>query len=151
MSQQLATCIPFATAEFSGYYKESLQKSGNGVQPMKAYRNLCLTALLMGAASLASAAQVEGVLMDKACSMSAAKEGQKFAMSHDTKCALAPDCAKSGYGVFTSDGKFMAFDAAGNAKAAAALKATKKADNLMVTVNGDVAGDTITVASLKLK
>ena len=118
---------------------------------MKMYRTLGLATLLMGAASVASAAQVEGVLMDKMCSLSAVKEGQKFAMSHDTKCALSPDCAKSGYGVFTSDGKFMTFDAAGNAKAAAALKATKKADNLMVTVDGDVTGSTINVASLKLK
>ena len=42
-------------------------------------------------------------------------------------------------------------DAGGNAKAAAALKATKKLDNLMVTVEGDVQGDTIKVSSLKLQ
>lgn len=100
---------------------------------------------------VASAAQVEGILMDKMCSMSVAKEGQKFATSHDTKCALSPDCAKSGYGVVTADNKFLALDAAGNAKAAAALKATKKTDNLKVTVEGEVTGGTIKVASLKLQ
>jgi hypothetical protein len=41
-------------------------------------------------------------------------------------------------------------DAAGNTKAAAALKMTKKTDNLLVTVEGDVKGDTIKVSSLKL-
>ena len=105
----------------------------------------------MTLACVASAAQVQGILMDKMCSMSAAKEGQKFATSHDTKCALTPDCQKSGYGVFTSDNKFLALDPAGNAKAAAALKATKKTDNLKVTVEGEVSGDTIKVASLKLQ
>lgn len=114
-------------------------------------RTFLLIGLLMVLVCVASAAQVEGVLMDKMCSMSAAKEGQKFAASHDTKCALSPDCAKSGYGVFTSDNKFLALDAAGNAKAAAALKATKKTDNLKVTVDGEVTGGTIKVASLKLQ
>ena len=119
---------------------------------MKAlYRTLGLTGLLVSLACVASAAQIEGVLMDKMCSMTAAKQGQKFAMSHDTKCALSPDCQKSGYGVFTSDNKFLSLDAAGNTKAAAALKATKKTDNLKVTVEGEVTGDTIKVASLKLQ
>jgi hypothetical protein len=119
---------------------------------MKAlYRAFGLTSLIVGVAGLASAAQIDGVLMDKMCSATAVKQGQTFAMSHDTKCALEPACQKTGYGVFTADNKFIALDAAGNAKAAAALKATKKTDNLMVTVDGEVTGDTIKVASLKLK
>jgi hypothetical protein len=119
---------------------------------MKAfYRILSVTCLLASLTCVASAAQVTGVLMDKMCSASAVKQGQAFATKHDTKCALEPDCQKTGYGVFTADNKFIAFDAAGNAKAAAALKATKKADNLKVTVDGDVSGDTIKVAGLKLQ
>jgi len=118
---------------------------------MKAvYRNLSLIGLLAVFALAASAAQVQGVLMDKMCSARAVKDGQSFAASHDTKCALEPPCQKTGYGVFTADNKFLALDAAGNAKAAAALKATKKTDNLKVTVEGDVQGDTIKVANLKL-
>lgn len=96
------------------------------------YRTIGLASLLSAFVCVGSAAQVKGVLMDKMCSMEAAKKGQKFAASHDTKCALDPECQKSGYGVFTADNKFLALDAAGNAKAAAALKATKKTDNLMV-------------------
>jgi len=115
------------------------------------YRTLGLAGLLASFAWVGSAAQVQGVLMDKMCSMEAAKKGQKFAASHDTKCALDAACQKSGYGVFTVDNKFLALDAAGNAKAAAALKATKKTDNLMVTVDGEVQGDTIKVSSLKLQ
>ena len=114
------------------------------------YRMLELAGLLAVFTGLGSAAQVHGILMDKMCSMEAAKQGQKFAASHDTKCALDSACQKSGYGVFTADNKFLALDGAGNAKAAAALKMTKKTDNLKVTVEGDVKGDSITVSSLKL-
>src|SRR4051812_36016124 len=102
---------------------------------MKAiYRTLGLAGLLVGFSLAASAAQVQGILMDKMCSMTAAKQGQTFATQHDTKCALQPPCQASGYGVFTPDNKFLSFDAAGNTKAVAALKATKKTDNLKVTV-----------------
>ena len=114
------------------------------------YRTLGLAGLLLSLGCVASAAEVHGILMDKMCSMTAVTKGQSFATSHDTKCALEASCLKSGYGVFTSDNKFIALDAAGNKKAAAALKATKKTDNLMVTVDGEVTGDTIKVASLKL-
>ena len=79
------------------------------------YRFLSVTFLLASLASIASAAQVQGILMDKMCSASAVKQGQAFATKHDTKCALVPDCLKTGYGVFTADNKFLALDAAGNA------------------------------------
>lgn len=115
------------------------------------YRMLSLVGLLAAFSCVASATQVQGVLMDKMCSAMAVKEGQKFAKAHDTKCALDAACQKSGYGVLTADGKFLVLDAAGNAKAAAALKSTKKTDNLQVIVEGDVQGDTIgKVSSLKL-
>ena len=79
------------------------------------YRTLGLAGLLAALACLGSAAQVQGVLMDKMCSAEAAKKGQKFAASHDTKCALDAACQKSGYGVFRADNKLLALDAAGNA------------------------------------
>jgi hypothetical protein len=115
------------------------------------HRYLSLAGLMGAFAVSASAAQVQGVLMDKMCSMKAAKEGPAFAGSHTTKCALEPPCQGSGFGVFTSDNKFITLDAAGNAQAAAALKATKKTDNLKVIVDGDLQGDIIKVASLKLQ
>ena len=90
--------------------------------------------------------------MDKMCSAKATSGGgQKAAAAHDRECAMAPACEKTGYGVYTSEGKWLDFDAAGNQKAIAALKASKKADNLNVTVKGDVSGHTIKVASLKLQ
>ena len=93
---------------------------------------------------------LHGTLLDKACSLKAAKEGQKFAEAHDTKCALSAESQKSGYGVFTASGAFFAFDEGGNAKALVVLKATKKTDNLQVTVMGDIAGNTVKVAHIAL-
>ena len=40
-----------------------------------------------------------------------------------------------------SDGKFLKFDEAGNAKIASALKSTKKTDHLRVTVDGERKGE----------
>jgi hypothetical protein len=107
--------------------------------------------LVAGLAGIASAAQVDGVLIDKMCSAKAVSGGLKAATAHDRACATAAACEKSGYGVYTADGKWLAFDEAGNKKAVSALKASKKTDDLRVSVMGDVNGDTIKVASLKLE
>ena len=60
------------------------------------------------------------------------------------------DCSKSGYGLMTSDGKYLKFDEAGNTKALAALKATTKEKDLKATVTGTKDGDTIKVESVSL-
>ncbi len=114
------------------------------------HRIVFLPGLFLAVVSLASAAHVEGVLMDKMCSAKALKDGQKAAAMHTRECAMMPNCASSGYGVFTADGKYLTFDAAGNEKAEQALKRTKKKDNLRVQVTGDVEGDSVKVQNLKL-
>lgn len=68
--------------------------------------------------------------------------------SHPRACALK--CAASGFGILTKDNQFLKFDADGNAKIADALKASGKKDHLRVDVTGDVQGDTLKVASIKL-
>ena len=68
--------------------------------------------------------------------------------AHTRACAL--QCEKGGYGIVTQDGTYLKFDSAGNAKAAAALKASKKTDHLRVTVTGDREGDNIKVSSLSM-
>jgi hypothetical protein len=68
--------------------------------------------------------------------------------THTRACALK--CEASGYGIITSDKKFLRFDAAGNKEIVAALKASDKKDHLRVDVTGDVEGDTIKVKSVKL-
>jgi hypothetical protein len=113
-------------------------------------RALQAALLLAAVGSIASAAQVEGVLMDKMCSAKAVSGGQAAAKEHTRQCALMPPCQQSGYGVFTADNKFLTFDEAGNAQALKALQASKKKDDLKVQVTGDVQGDTIKVTNLKL-
>ena len=85
-------------------------------------------------------------LMDTMC---AAKDAMKADPdSHPTKCAI--QCQGSGYGVLAADGTFLKFDKAGNDRAAADLKATKKTDHLRVTVEGERKGNEIQVKSLVL-
>jgi hypothetical protein len=94
-------------------------------------------------AAAASAAEIKGILIDQMCSSKAEvrivsgprlEGGMIVAEAHTRQCALMPACQKSGYGVFTYDQKFLKFDAAGSRKA----------------LTGDIQGDTIKVASLKL-
>ena len=68
--------------------------------------------------------------------------------NHPVGCLIK--CASSGYGVMTSGGKYLKFDEAGNKKAFAMLKETKKENDVRVDVTGEKHGDTIKVASLKM-
>jgi hypothetical protein len=119
--------------------------------------SLCAAWLAAGAA-VASAAQIQGILMDQMCSSKAEvhivagprlEGGMIVAEAHTRQCALMPECQKSGYGVFTYENKYLKFDEAGSRKALAMLRASKKEDDLKVEVTGEVQGDMIKVASLK--
>jgi hypothetical protein len=68
--------------------------------------------------------------------------------SHTRACALK--CEASGYGIITSDKKFLKFDATGNKEILAALKASDKKDHLRADVTGEVEGETLKVTSVKL-
>lgn len=83
-------------------------------------------------------------VVDSNCS----KKVADAAGSHTRACALK--CAASGYGIITSDKKFLKFDAEGNKEIVAVLKASTKKDHLRVDVTGDVQGDTLKVTSFKL-
>jgi hypothetical protein len=122
-------------------------------------RALCVGSLLPIAAMVAAGpAPIKGILIDKKCSAGAEvrvlstgiEGGLVVAEAHTRECALMAACQKSGYGVFTYDNKFLAFDEGGNKQAFAAIKASKKLGNLEVEVTGEVKGDTIKVANLKM-
>jgi hypothetical protein len=100
-------------------------------------------ALALPAVSLAESWQ-NAPMVDRSCSGTVKGDPDK----HPTSCALK--CADSGYGVLKADGSFVPFDKAGNQKALAALKATKKADHLRVNVTGEMKDGVIAVASLAL-
>jgi hypothetical protein len=83
-------------------------------------------------------------IVDVACS--AKVKGDPDAHTRD--CGLA--CSKSGFGIVTSDGAFLKFDANGNERAVSALKLAQKKDHLRVTVTGKKEGDVIKVTSLRM-
>jgi|ERR1700683_409344 hypothetical protein len=103
-------------------------------------------AVIAAAASMLSVAAfaetVTGTLVDVMCK-------DKDVASHTKQCALG--CAKSGFGVVTSEGKFIKFDEAGNAKALAALKSTDKDKDLKAKVEGSMDGDVLQVTSLQIQ
>jgi hypothetical protein len=66
-------------------------------------------------------------LIDSNCSKKAAADPD----SHTRKCALK--CQASGYGILTSEKKFIKFDAAGNSKITEALKASDKKSTCVST------------------
>jgi hypothetical protein len=109
---------------------------------------LRIVVLALGAAALTGVLAAETFkdvsLIDSQCVDKVKANPDK----HTVKCALS--CEDGGYGILTTDGKYLKFDDAGNKKAAAALQATKKTDHVRATVEGTVAGDQLKVSSLKL-
>ncbi len=119
---------------------------------MRALLRLALVVVLTASfGCLAFAADVQGVLLDRMCSAKiVASKDMKAAADHTRDCALMDPCMKSGYGVLTSDGKFIVLDNAGNEKAVQALKASKKAKDIRVQVSGELAGDAMKVTGIKI-
>jgi hypothetical protein len=100
---------------------------------------------LLASPALAAAQSFKDVpVVDANCSSKVADNPD----AHPRSCALK--CANSGYGIVTADKKFLKFDADGNAKILAQLKASHETDHLRVNVKGKVEGDTLKVASVKL-
>ncbi len=98
--------------------------------------------LFCAAAGLGFAGTWSGTVVDVMC------HGKDLA-GHTRECALS--CAKSGYGLVTSDGQFYKFDESGNARALAALKKSSKDKDLKATVSGSMDGDVIKVSSIELE
>jgi hypothetical protein len=112
---------------------------------MKQLTSLLVLLGLCASPALAFAATYENVpVVDVNCSRKVAADPD----SHTRDCALK--CASSGFGVVTSDRRFLKFDSAGNAKIEETLKASDKKDHLRANVEGDVQGDMLKVTSIKL-
>lgn len=95
---------------------------------------------------------ISGHLVDIACAaQNSARPDPKFGATHDKSCLQMDDCAKSGYGVLTSDNKVIKFDAKGNEQAKKFLQTTNKEKDWKVTVSGPVTGNTIAVNSIMLQ
>lgn len=92
-------------------------------------------------AGVAAAESFSGTVVDVMC------RGKDVA-SHTRDCAIS--CAKSGYGLATTDGKFLKFDEAGNARTLAALKKSTKEKDLKVKVTGKLDKDILKVETIDL-
>ncbi|HLF57318.1 MAG TPA: hypothetical protein VI942_10780 [Thermoanaerobaculia bacterium] len=68
--------------------------------------------------------------------------------SHTRDCMLM--CEKNGYGIYTSEGEYLKFDAEGSKKAYDLLKASDKVDHLRVNVTGEREGDTLKVSTIAM-
>ena len=111
---------------------------------MKILASLLLAGLTATPALAATETFKDVSVVDVACSKKVAADAD----AHTRDCALM--CEKSGFGIVTADKKFLKFDADGNAKVLAELKASDKKDHVRANVSGDVQGDTIKVTSVKL-
>ena len=93
----------------------------------------------------------KGTLIDNMCFNKAnMKMSQAELAGHSHECALMDGCIKSGYVLVTADGHVYKLDADGNKQAVAALKASKQAADLKITVMGTNNGGTVTVKSVIL-
>ena len=93
----------------------------------------------------------KGTVIDNMCFNKAnMKMSAADLAKHSSECTLMEGCIKSGYALVTADGHVYKLDTKGNMEVVAALKASKQAADLKVTVTGANNGGTIAVASLTL-
>ena len=107
---------------------------------MKHFATFAAGTLLFSA--LAFAETWSGTLVDVMCK-------NRDLASHTKQCAI--NCAKGGYGLVLSDGKFVKFDEKGNAKALQVLKATGKEKDLKAKVSGKLDGEIVNVESIEVQ
>src|SRR5207249_7644585 len=98
---------------------------------MKILASLLMAGLMATPALAATQTFNDVSVVDVACSKKVAADAD----SHTRDCALM--CEKSGFGIVTPDKKFLKFDADGNAKVLAELKASDKKDHVRANVTGD--------------
>lgn len=111
--------------------------------------SIVAAALVVLVSAQDKAVTLTGSIVDKACSARHAKAPDPMvaAAGHTKKCALMPNCAGSGFGVF-SDGKFYEFDAKGNELAKAKLEASKKDAGAKFKVEGTVSDSKLAVKAI---
>jgi hypothetical protein len=111
--------------------------------------SIVAAALVVLVSAQDKAVSLTGSIVDKACSARHAKAPDPMvaAAGHTKKCALMPNCAGSGFGVF-ADGKFYEFDSKGNDLAKEKLEASKKDAGAKFKVEGTLHEDKLAVKSI---
>jgi hypothetical protein len=91
---------------------------------------------------LASAETWTGTVVDVMC------KGKDLA-GHTRECSLK--CAKGGFGLVLSDGRFIKFDESGNARTLKVLKDSTKEKDTKAKVTGALSGEVIKVQAIELQ
>jgi len=101
----------------------------------------------------AKTVKIDGYIIDNACAASHVRDANfgERVKKHSTSCALSPNCAESGYEVYTADAKLYKLDKAGNKSAGQLLKETDTKMGVQVSVEGTIDGDTISVSKITEK
>ena len=110
---------------------------------------LILFSALLAFSAVAQAETFTGKMMDVLCRPENVAVGTKKC-PHVKSCMMSPRCTESGYGLILSDGTFLKFDAPGNAKALAALKAHPSDEEVNARVRGTRKGNDLKVDSLEI-
>jgi hypothetical protein len=98
--------------------------------------------LFLISAGLAAAETWTGTVVDVMC------KGKDLA-GHTRDCSLK--CAKSGFGLVLSDGKFIKFDESGNARTLKVLKDSTKEKDLKAKVTGSLNDEVLKVQTIDLQ
>lgn len=118
---------------------------------------LCFAMLACFVASMAFAGEtpaktektltLKGYIIDNKCASSQNKSRlSDFVKTHTKECALMPQCAASGYSIF-SDGKLSKFDKTSNAKVEEFLK--KPDSKLQVVITAEPEGKKLGLVSIE--
>jgi predicted short-subunit dehydrogenase-like oxidoreductase (DUF2520 family) len=109
---------------------------------------LRFSTLLLLAAALSSAAELQGVIADWNCVKPIVQNGREKTLKQNRSCSLMGNYSRADYGVITDDEHFYKLDDAGRKWALRLLKDTIDKDNLKVVVTGEIKGDTIHVTNM---
>src|SRR5690348_3811658 len=103
---------------------------------------VCLPALLSCFAAPAAAQMIalSGVLLDRMCYSEKHPQTLEEALKHRKVCMTSERCSASGYGLFTDDHRFLAFDASGNKRAAEFIRLFRGDSRVAATVVGNLRG-----------
>jgi hypothetical protein len=109
-----------------------------------------LAVLAVGLAALVLLASetitLKGTIIDNHCAAMGKDNLGEFVKTHTKACALMPDCAASGYSIFT-EGKLYKFDQASSKKVEEFLK--KDESKLEVVVKAEKVGEELKLVSIE--
>ena len=106
--------------------------------------------LLLIAAGVSAAAEIQGVVADWTCTETMVRTGREKTLRQNRACSLMKNFRRATYGLITDDKKFYRLDDQGNQHIVELLANTPDKDNLKVVVSGDIQGNTIKVNTITM-